>query len=172
MLNIEYKPIGGVNSAVNDPTCIHLFELARSMDSIVEIGSWHGKTAHALLSGCPGTVYCVDHFNGSTAKSDATHNQSGKEAFIKNCDHFDNLKLLEMYSHEAAKQFEYKSVDMVFIDAGHLYEEILLDLQCWLPKAKKIICGHDYNYSSVKKALDEMNLKCEEPVPIYWEHWL
>ncbi|MBU4356393.1 MAG: class I SAM-dependent methyltransferase, partial [Proteobacteria bacterium] len=42
-----------------------LYEQARNMDSIVEIGCWHGRSTHAFLSGCRGTVYAVDHWQGS-----------------------------------------------------------------------------------------------------------
>jgi predicted O-methyltransferase YrrM len=51
-----------------------------------------------------------------------------------------------MTSVEASKTFEDKSVDFVFIDAGHTYEEVVEDIKSWLPKVKKggFIGGHDY----------------------------
>ena len=30
------------------------------MNSIVEIGSWYGRSTHALVSGCNGNVYAID----------------------------------------------------------------------------------------------------------------
>jgi len=166
----EYQPLNGINSAVSNSLCEILFKLAQEMDCIVEIGSWHGKSAHALLSGCKGIVHCVDHFNGSAKSSDATHGQNGKEEFLKNCGDFANLDLMEMYSDDASILFGDNMVDMVFIDAGHMYDEVLLDLRCWYPKAKKIICGHDWGMPEVKKAIDDFGLKCESPIAEYWEH--
>ena len=140
------------------------------MKVVVEVGVWEGKTTHALLNACKGKVYAVDHFNGSAASDDDTHKRSGKEKFLKNCGGFPNLTLLEMPSHDAAELFADESVDMVFIDAGHLYEEVLDDLRCWYPKVSGVICGHDYSYTSVRKALTEFGLYCTMPVGDYWEY--
>ena len=53
---------------------------------------------------------------------------------------------LRMTSVEASKTFEDKSIDFVFIDAGHTYEEVVEDIKHWLPKVKAggFIAGHDY----------------------------
>jgi len=75
--------------------------------------------------------------------------------FMKNVGHYENLKVLKMPSLEAARQFEDKSVDMVFIDGGHTYAEVKADIEAWLPKAKKLICGHDYTWMSVQEAVTE-----------------
>jgi precorrin-6B methylase 2 len=61
-----------------------------------------------------------------------------------------------MDNAEAVKQFEDNSVDMVFIDAGHTYKEVLADIKRWLPKTKKIICGHDIGDEEVEKAVKEV----------------
>jgi len=136
-----------------------LFEIAKEMENIVEIGSWKGRSTHALLSGCSGVVYAVDHFLGSKDENDSTHKE-GKESdiysqFLDNVGSFDNLKILRMSSLDAVKQFEDKSVDMVFIDGGHSYEEVVQDIKAWLPKCKKLLCGHDIPYDSVSKAVKD-----------------
>lgn len=53
---------------------------------------------------------------------------------------------IKEYSHKAADQFEDGSVDFVFIDADHEFENVKKDIYAWLPKVKKggIIAGHDY----------------------------
>jgi tetratricopeptide (TPR) repeat protein len=137
-----------------------LHETAKEMETIVEIGSWKGRSTEALLSGTKGTVYAVDHFLGSKgeelqhkeAKDDVVYNQ-----FMDSVGHYKNLKVLRMSSNEAVKQFADKSVDMVFIDGEHTYEGVKEDIKLWLPKAKKIICGHDYcdAWAGVKKAVEE-----------------
>lgn len=137
-----------------------LFGTAKKMESIVEIGSWKGRSTHALLSGCQGTVYAVDHFLGSIDERSSPHAEAQErdihKDFMENVGSFENLKVLKMDNAEAVEQFADHSVDMVFIDAGHLYEEVLGDIKRWLPKVKKIICGHDRGDEQVMRAVEEV----------------
>ena len=144
---------------MTDTDLLWLFDSAKSADSIVEIGSWRGRSTHALLSGCKGTVYAVDHFLGSFAEKQVSvpgsiENIYGE--FMKNVGSFKNLEVLKMNSDMAVRQFDNNSVDMVFIDGNHTYEEALADIKLWLPKTKKIICGHDRACPTVIKAVKEI----------------
>jgi len=49
-------------------------------------------------------------------------------------------------SWDASKEFEDKTLDFVFIDADHVYENVKKDILAWLPKVKSggTIAGHDY----------------------------
>ena len=61
-------------------------------------------------------------------------------------------------SWEAAENFEDESLDFCFIDAGHSYEEVIKDIDAYLPKMKKtgILAGHDYSTPcGVRQAVDE-----------------
>jgi len=145
-----------------------LFLKAKKMNSIVEIGSWKGRSTHALLSGCHGLVYAVDTFKNSTNKKDSYND------FIRNVEHFENLRIYRMKSLEAAKKFKDKSIDMVFIDADHSYEAVKSDIEAWLPKTKKLICGHDYDpkeWPGVVKAVNEKFLKIKS-VHHVWFYFL
>lgn len=64
-----------------------------------------------------------------------------------------NMKPVEGYyeyiigdSADSASKFEDNSVDFVFLDADHVYENIKKDILAWLPKIKRggVIAGHDY----------------------------
>ena len=81
-------------------------------------------------------------------------------------------KMWKGKSVDMAKEIEDESLDFVFIDAGHTYEECLEDLEAWYPKVKKggLISGHDYlnpvcsegvedNGWGVKQAVDEFTKK-------------
>lgn len=141
------------------PDLIWLENIAKSMNSIVEIGCWTGSSTYSLLKGCKGTVYAIDHFKGSAG---AGLNMSKEEAekvyqtFLKNVGHFPNLKVIKLPSNEAVYQFEDGSMDMVFIDGDHFYPSVIEDITIWRPKVTKMICGHDYHFAPVKQAVDEL----------------
>ncbi len=123
-----------------------LSAVALGMDSVVEIGSWKGRSTKALLDHCPGDVYAVDHWNGSPGNP--TEFLAAKEdiysQFIENVGHYPNLRVMKMSSLEAAEQFNGKKADMVFIDGNHLPEAFRDDIKAWLPKCGKLIAGHDF----------------------------
>jgi predicted O-methyltransferase YrrM len=81
--------------------------------------------------------------------------------------HFPQLRILRMDSALAASMFPDGYFDMVYIDADHRYEFVLLDIKSWLPKVRKggILGGHDYGCHGtpgVKKAVDECFMEVEQ----------
>jgi len=137
-----------------------LYETSKLMSNVVEIGSWKGRSTHALLSGCNGAVYAVDHFKGADVGADNTNEQAKFEdihsIFLQNVGHFHNLVLLKMSSEEASKLFTDKYFDMVFIDGTHAYDVVMNDIKLWYPKTKRVVCGHDYGSPcGVKQAVDD-----------------
>jgi hypothetical protein len=139
-----------------------LQQWAARYETIVEIGSWKGRSITALCQSCPGTVYAVDDFRGSNKSWDKLFMSDPKENemdFLKNTKDLKNLKLLKMDSVEAAKMFEPKSIDMVFIDGDHSELEFGKDLDAWLPVCKKFLCGHDLYFGGVQQALDNRKIK-------------
>ncbi len=142
-----------------------LGEQAARMDSVVEIGCLHGRSAFALLTACPGPVYCIDPWND---EADASY-----PSFMGNCGHFPNLRAVRARSLGAIGDILVKRgaeagvtgappVDMVFIDGAHAYESVLADICAWLPHTTALICGHDYSkddqpgYPGVAQAVDEV----------------
>lgn len=136
-----------------------LYEQAEQMESVVEVGCWKGRTTIVLLKACPGKVYAVDHFLGSESERDTHHAEAKSKdiyaEFMANVGEFLNLEVLKMESAEAAKQFADGSVDMVFLDNGLSYEETKANIEAWLPKVKKLICGHDTCQEGVRRAVEE-----------------
>ena len=143
-----------------------LHETAKGMESIAEIGSWKGRSTHALCSGCPGVVTAVDHFMGSKgfAYEEWRHGQEAKDdavyrAFCENTKEFTNLTVNRKPSLEASLDYPDKSFDAVFIDATHTFDGLTSDMSAWMPKARKILCGHDYDpvvWPSVVRAVNAM----------------
>jgi uncharacterized delta-60 repeat protein len=146
-----------------------LYKTSKTVESFLEIGSYKGKSTHAILSGGAKEVYAVDHFVGSSDPIE-TGNLDTYDAFLKNVGHFSNLTIKRMSSLEAAKEFEDKSLDVVFIDGGHRIQEITEDIVAWLPKTKKILCGHDYNdVKAVKLAVDTLLGPVQSCDRIWWK---
>jgi hypothetical protein len=56
------------------------------------------------------------------------------------------VEIIRGYSYDALDSFADKSLDFIYIDACHLYDSVLWDLESYLPKLKDggIISGHDY----------------------------
>ncbi len=111
---------------------------AAEMDSVVEIGCLHGRSAFALLTACPGTVYCIDPWDDDAGRA--------YPSFMGNCGHFPNLVAIPAASPGAAVAVP--DVDMTFIDGSHTYEAVLADIAAWLPKTRRLICGHDFERTS------------------------
>jgi len=149
-----------------------LFDRACEMESIVEIGSWMGRSTHALLSGCKGTVWAVDHFQGNPGQRDGPHARAKTEdihaIFMANVGNFTNLKVLKMDSAEAAKQFEPKSIDLIFLDGDHDFEAVKKDLLAWMPICKKLLCGHDISEGGVRQALEATGIRIDGEISAIW----
>ncbi len=158
-----------------------LHKAAETADVFVEVGSWAGRSSDAVLSGNlknpNGKVYCVDTWKGSKEVYDMTNPMAKErdmlEVFKKNVGHYSNLNIIVKPSVEAAKDFEDGSIDICWIDAGHTYEEVLNDIDAWLPKVKKggILAGHDYIkdvWMGVVQAVDERFGKPDEVVDWIW----
>ena len=71
----------------------------------------------------------------------------------------DCVRVLRMTSIDAAKMFEHHSLDLVYIDGSHNYDDVITDIRTWLPRIKNggAISGHDYGngWPEVVKAVDE-----------------
>ena len=145
-----------------------LYDSAKEMKSIVELGSYLGRSTVALAEGVKEAVFAVDHWDwkgGGGLKMDGTE----YEQFLENTKDFDNIIVLKGTTMEASKKIG--KVDMVFIDADHSYEAVKQDIETWLPRTHKLICGHDYDFDEVKKAVDEL-LEIDGVIGSVWWKWV
>lgn len=124
-----------------------LHATAAEMNSIVEIGCLHGRSAYALATGTAGNVYCIDPWN-----------DDGYRSFMSTVGQLPNVVPIREASPAASRHVPY--VDMTFIDGDHSYDSVLADIEEWLPKTRKLICGHDYihggGFPDVAVAVDEV----------------
>jgi beta-1,4-mannosyl-glycoprotein beta-1,4-N-acetylglucosaminyltransferase len=133
---------------------------------IVEVGSYKGRSSSYIAveiinSGKNIKLDCVDTWLGSEELSqdqDVVNNRLF-DVFTNNmkpvAGHYTAIRLSSI---EAAAQYADASLNMVFIDAAHDYDNVRADVLAWLPKVKKggILSGHDYPYPPVRKAVDEI----------------
>jgi hypothetical protein len=124
------------------------------------------------LSPAGGTVFCVDHWLGSpndttSVFSEAAGADGVYKLFCKNVgDKLDRtIKTIREFSQDAAAQLAPQEADIVFLDAGHNYDELQADLKAWLPHvaANGFICGHDYSdsFPGVIQAVQETFAGCQ-----------
>jgi predicted O-methyltransferase YrrM len=87
----------------------------------------------------------------------------------------EGLKMTPIRSDSAgaASKFEDGSVDFVWIDAGHEYEEVKADIEAWMPKLKRggVMGGDDYPFDGVSKAVKELLPKHEVGSETGWKWW-
>jgi predicted O-methyltransferase YrrM len=137
-----------------------------SGSKFVEVGSWRGRSACYLgveihNSGKKISLDCVDTWNGSEEHIgyDILENDGLYKEFINNIKPISHIiNPVRKASLEAVNDYEDESLDVVFLDASHKYEDIKSDMISWYPKVKKggIFSGHDYpTWEQVVKAVHE-----------------
>ncbi len=150
-----------------------LWQQAKRRHVIVEIGSWKGRSTHAIASATPGILFFVEHFRGSqeddhqyypeTESADGV--ESVRQVLLENVGPYvkaGRAILLDMKSAAAAKTLApilmHRRADMIFIDADHSYESVADDIRNWRPLLHSggLLCGHDSDWPGVRKALDEL----------------
>ena len=84
-----------------------------------------------------------------------------KEAYINLDKYKHKIKWIKEKSADAIKLIADNSLDFAYIDANHTHKSVAEDISLYYPKVKKggLFSGHDYDYKSVKKAVDEFIIK-------------
>jgi hypothetical protein len=132
----------------------------------VEIGSWKGKSAAYTCEKIINSkkkihLDCIDTWEGSVEHKEFPNLHRLYDIFIRNMKPFEKYYTpIRMSSMEAVKLYEDESLDFIFIDASHEYEDVKYDINYWFPKLKKgcVISGDDYNnpgFPGVAKAVNE-----------------
>jgi hypothetical protein len=145
----------------------------RGFKTAVEVGVDKGETFLHLLERCPNlTLYGVDVFEPQPAK-DARKGEGGYgyvgddlpgherriAAMVANTPGYVGRgHLTKDLSVRASERFADRSLDLVFIDASHLYEDVRDDIRAWRPKVRAggVLAGHDLHFPGVRRAVDEL----------------
>lgn len=121
----------------------------------VEVGSWKGRSAsfmgvEIINSNKKIKFDCVDCWI-----YDDTYNQ-----FIDNIKPIKEIiNVFREYSSVASLRYKNNSLDFVFIDAFHTYDEVTNDILHWHPKVKEngVIAGHDFWINTHPQYIPDVN---------------
>ena len=124
----------------------HLLEI-NNFKVMAEVGVRDGRTTFHLLDSIPDLViYAVD------ISICGFYNKEVADKY-KN-----RLIPIQALSSVAADQIADGSLDLVFIDAAHDYNNVKTDIIKYMPKLKAngLLTGHDIDYPGVNQAVKEM----------------
>ena len=160
--------------------CLAIDEKIGGKITIVEIGSYSGESAVIFADEFPNAqIYCIDPWQGNFDNSDPC----SKENYVDVEKEFD-LRTSTYPNIHKIKNFSTNvdiECDVVYIDGRHFYEGVKEDILHWLPKTKKVICGHDFlkiphpqsHINGVQKAvretLGEPNLIFQDTSWLVWK---
>jgi hypothetical protein len=143
----------------------------------VEVGSWFGKSTIFMAVEIANSnkkirFDAIDHWEGSpgemkehggmTPMNQYINDNSVESAFMQFINNIepckDYINVVRGDSSLEVLKYEDNSLDFVFIDSDHSYDSIKKEVINWWPKIKNggIIGGHDYNYISVCRAVNEV----------------
>ncbi len=122
----------------------------------VEVGVWKGRFSKILLRDSDLSIlYSVDTWDESYVKDKWKKNIHLAHDKAKNVlgKFGDRSVVVKDASKNAAQSFENEFFDFIYIDAGHDYESVKLDISSWWPKVRPmgIFAGHDYFHRSTKE---------------------
>lgn len=141
-----------------------LYELIANIENpvAVEIGVDVGHTTEFLLSSHKTLkLTCIDPFENYIDWNGNNLNERSSiyDEFMNRTKPFgDRMRHIRKTSDDAVNDIADNSLDLIFIDGLHTYEQVLKDMQNYCPKMKDgaVFAGHDYNViQDVKRAVQE-----------------
>lgn len=161
-------PIKGIATPPDDAA--HLQDLVRTLRAslgrcrVIEVGTWLGTSAIAMLEAGASVVHCVDTWEGTDDPGDLLHKyRNGHAAIYKAFAQNVGDRLHNGIEPHVGTSFRWSGsldlAELIYIDADHRYEAVSEDIRLWTPHVVPggILCGHDYGqgFEGVTRAVDE-----------------
>lgn len=137
---------------------------------IAELGIFKGEFSSQIVSNVsPSMFYMVDTFHGHAGSGDKDGNNFcvvNMSEIYKQLTHnykdYDNVRVIQNFSHIFLENLEDDSLDAIYIDADHSYESVKRELSISLKKVKKdgFIMGHDYENNFHPGTVQAVNEFC------------
>lgn len=178
---LPFKEHGWYANAQFMSSLIHRY----GIKNVVEVGSWLGTSTRHIAKLIPedGIVFAIDHWDGS----EEHHLREEFKAllpmlfqqFLSNVIH-ENLthkiipvRMDSLSAAEKLKQLNLQ-IDLVYLDADHATDALYADLNAWYPYVQQegIICGDDWCWDTVKKAVYQFAKENNLKVQGYQNFWL
>ena len=131
---------------------------------VVEVGSYYGaSTVMFAVSGAK--VDSIDCWSNDVSDINQDGNKMDNDIFNRiekcydeNIKNYPNINKVKSDARLVIDNYEDKSLDLVYIDANHNYEDVKKDLLMWEKKVKDggWLCGHDYTLIGVIQAISEI----------------
>lgn len=116
-----------------------------------EIGVAEGFNAADLLRNGMEKLYLVDIWQQADVKGDGSnndewHDKNYRAAMFRIDAWIDKAVVLKGFSKDMVKLVPDESLGLVYLDAGHSYPDVYMDLLMWYPKLIKggLMAGHDF----------------------------
>lgn len=157
-----------------------LAKLVPRNGKIVEVGSYLGRSSYAWAKSCHPSVsvFCIDHWSGwvlseSDFNNTITQPEGWKPGLACSLENFKKYtkkckNIIPIKAYSPFIEWKKGSIDLVFIDDGHEYENTLANIYFWKSKLKNggILCGDDYSsyWPDVIKAVNEITMQLKKEV--------
>lgn len=133
----------------------------------LELGVWTGENFCFILQSCPNikTLYGIDPFKPymdwnrlidenfmANVKATALDNINNQIGDLK-----EKVTFFEDYANNVLDKIPDGSLDFIFIDGDHSYEQAKNDITKWWPKVRTggLFSGHDFSLPGVTRAIKE-----------------
>jgi predicted O-methyltransferase YrrM len=156
---LEQSVSEGVQGFLHCSEAAKLRELATGCD-VLEVGAYMGLSAWCMAHTAK-SVQSVDTFRAWTNGQTQDDKLTTLDAYLKAVEKFTNVLPPVIASSEDAPPMVAGDFDMIFIDAMHTYDDVLADIQRWLPRLRPggVFAMHDYrhhDFPGVEQAADEV----------------
>ena len=148
----------------------YLINRCSTKSIVIEFGTWLGMSANFISENTTDdtTVICVDWWKGDTSIGNRKDEDELYNRYIDNVwEHRKKIIPVRMDGKKAAIYLSKLGIkpDLIYLDMGHSYEEVIEDLKVIIPSfPNTIIVGDDYLYwPGVKKAVLESRYKYDIP---------
>ncbi len=115
-----------------------------------EIGVRAGEFSETLVKAQPDLIkhYAIDPWHPYSRTSQPRQDRYLRFAHFR-LDPFPCAEFMQMTSMDAVKLFPDQSLDYVYIDGLHDFDNVMMDIIHWVPKIKigGIVSGHDFKFA-------------------------
>jgi len=143
-----------------------LYHLAEDARTVVEIGSFRGKSCVLMLEGARANdntdvrITCIDPHEPTHFGAFDDEDHEAFERTIRAYGFADRVDHKRMYSHDASVQWDATPIDVLWVDGDHSYEVAKTDFIDWAPFVRPggVVAAHDAyrkRFPGVLKAWNE-----------------